>query len=359
MDGIRAAVADGFYRISRGGVEVGGVLFGAREGNLLRILAFRPLACEYASGPSFMLSEKDQEALRRLLETASSDSELEGLVPLGWYHSHTRSEIFLSDQDLEIYDRYFGEPWQISLVLRADKMKPVRGGFFFREQGGSVHTESSYREFILELRPRKKKRVSQAAEKELGGVASVPEPRFFIPPPSRRWADWTLFAVAVFLVLAGAGLITRVYWSPKPERLSLSVLDVAGQLEVRWDPSGRIIREAQGGSLEITDGDKNVRLPMDAGQLRNGSLTYRRQSDAVRFRLRIQRPGAQTEEAVTQFVGESIGPRPPAEELAREVERLRSELQKQSTRNRDLEAALKALRNRLPAERSRTQSPTR
>ena len=36
---------------------------------------------------------------------------------MGWYHSHTRSEIFLSDADLEIHNRYFPEPWQVALVL--------------------------------------------------------------------------------------------------------------------------------------------------------------------------------------------------------------------------------------------------
>src|SRR5437879_12766254 len=65
IDGI---VVDGFNRVRRGGVELGGVLFGVRDKLTVSILAFRPLSCEHALGPSFVLSKNDHAALAELLE---------------------------------------------------------------------------------------------------------------------------------------------------------------------------------------------------------------------------------------------------------------------------------------------------
>jgi proteasome lid subunit RPN8/RPN11 len=36
----------------------------------------------------------------------------------GWYISHTRSEILLSERDLQLFQQYFPELWQIALVHR-------------------------------------------------------------------------------------------------------------------------------------------------------------------------------------------------------------------------------------------------
>ena len=74
-------------------------------------------------------------------------------APVGWYHSHTRSEIFLSDADLAIHNRFFPEPWQVALVLKPHTFEPMRAGFFFREHEGSMRTQASYREFRLEAMP--------------------------------------------------------------------------------------------------------------------------------------------------------------------------------------------------------------
>ena len=61
-----------------------------------------------------------------------------GLRPVGWYHSHTRSEIFFSDADLEIHKHFFPEPWQVALVMKPHTFQPTRAGFFFREADGVI-----------------------------------------------------------------------------------------------------------------------------------------------------------------------------------------------------------------------------
>ena len=53
LDQIRAHAIEGFNKVPHGGIEIGGVLFGERGEKRVSILAARPLACEYALGPSF------------------------------------------------------------------------------------------------------------------------------------------------------------------------------------------------------------------------------------------------------------------------------------------------------------------
>jgi len=149
LEEIRVAAVDGYQRMRHGGVEVGGVLFGEHRNGVLRILAARPVACEYAEGPRFVLSERDQIALADQLKTSRHDIELQGLEAVGCYLSHTRSEVSLSEQDIAYFNRFFPLPWQVALVVRPSNLMPARAGFFFREASGRIRTESSYCEFQL------------------------------------------------------------------------------------------------------------------------------------------------------------------------------------------------------------------
>src|ERR1035438_9466304 len=136
LDDIRLAVVDAFYSLPRGGAEIGGILLGRFADGRISILDYRALDCEHAMGPSFTLSQNDQTQLADLLAAAQQDPD--GMRPVGWYHSHTRSEIFLSEADQDIHKRFFPEPWQGALVLKTRTFEPTRGGLLFREAGGSV-----------------------------------------------------------------------------------------------------------------------------------------------------------------------------------------------------------------------------
>lgn len=113
IEEIRQEVSEGFQRLSRGGMEVGGVLYGSRDGRTVKIQAMRPIACEHARGPAFLLSDQDRASLAEQLQRDSEDPRLEGMMCVGWFLSHTRSEILLSESDLGIYTAYFSAPWQV------------------------------------------------------------------------------------------------------------------------------------------------------------------------------------------------------------------------------------------------------
>jgi proteasome lid subunit RPN8/RPN11 len=151
LDDIRLAVTDAFFSLPRGGAEIGGILLGRFDRGRLIVNDYAALDCEHAYGPSFVLSPPDEARLRDL--QASYVAVPGGQRPVGWYHSHTRSEIFLSDADLAIHDRFFPESWQVALVMKPHTFQPARIGFFFRQGDGSVHATASYREEALEAMP--------------------------------------------------------------------------------------------------------------------------------------------------------------------------------------------------------------
>ena len=152
LDQIRREV-EGALNSPRDARETGGVLFGRNELGRIHIEAYRPLRCEHAMGPGFVLSASDEKRLAELIAAPRTDADLSGLQPLGWYHSHVASKIFLSDRDRQIHFRYFGAPFQVALVLRPSEERATRAGFFFRESTAAMRTDSSYEEFVVESAP--------------------------------------------------------------------------------------------------------------------------------------------------------------------------------------------------------------
>src|SRR5437867_794236 len=83
IEEIRQEVSQGFQKLSRGGIEVGGLLYGTREGRVIRILAIRPIECEHARGPGLLLSDNDRQVLGEQLERNQKDPYLEGFICVG------------------------------------------------------------------------------------------------------------------------------------------------------------------------------------------------------------------------------------------------------------------------------------
>ena len=125
-------VGSGFIAFGHGGLEIGGVLYGLRDGDRLNILAFAVLECEHALGPGFVLSAKDRGSDRTVVEAAG------GLETVGWFRSHTRSGLTLDESDRERFGRYFGEVRSAGLVLKPTHWGPAEAAFFVRETGGEI-----------------------------------------------------------------------------------------------------------------------------------------------------------------------------------------------------------------------------
>jgi hypothetical protein len=384
IEEIRHEVAEGFQRLSRGGIEVGGILYGARDGRTVRVLAMRPIACEHARGPAFLLSDKDRVTLNEQLLRDQEDTQLEGLISVGWFLSHTRSEIALTESDLEIYSIFFPAPWQVTLVIRPGRGGSMRAGFFSREADGTVKAERSYLEFnfpdrlagVLDRapdrppreRPTRKVPTFYRADPDPAPTAVAPARRDpleltptgpayggpqLLPPaaPPRRW-PWFVALAAVVLALAGLGWR---YWmqSMVPEPITLAVLEHDGQLRVEWNHSAKLVREALRGSLELSDGGESKTIALSKEMLASGNFTYVRKSGDVEVRMTVETPdGARWQEA-SRYLGRPpaagsgtpspIGTQPLPGEADAEVTRLHQENSRQRQRIQQLELQLKLL----------------
>jgi proteasome lid subunit RPN8/RPN11 len=434
LDDIRLAVMDAFFSLPRGGAEIGGILLGTFDKRVLRIADYAPLDCEHAYGPSFTLSDRDHAKLEELLTIARRSGG--SLGPVGWYHSHTRSEVFFSDADIAIHKHFFPEPWQIGLVLKPHTFEPMRAGFFFREAGGKVHGEACYREFKLDpqlpmqaaaaaagvspaalpppppapvlprieppvivmpertepvepLAPAPPDPVPPAAPAPVSAPApvaepvEVPLPAFAVAEePAPRRLKWVVLALVAAAASAAGAYQTRSAWlppaqaalarftakpaapapAPRPQQppppvappatLGLNTVDQEGQLHITWNRDAAVVRGAAGGILAISEGPAPLVIPLDQAHLQNGSFTYGRESGRVDVSLTVEAANGQSTKEVATFVGAPVQ-RSKAQDaavlkqrddLAKQAEKLKSDLKKQAERTRKLENTVDQMR---------------
>jgi proteasome lid subunit RPN8/RPN11 len=356
----------------------------------------RPIACEHARGPAFLLSDKDRVALNQQLTADAEDPHLEGLISVGWFLSHTRSEITLSDSDLELYSIFFPAPWQITLVVRPGRGGAMRAGFFVREADGTVKSESSYLEFNfpdrlagvldrsassrvpgerrLNVMPRSDPLqntagVLAAARRELV-QREVPVPTFgqpfsqralgpstqYLPsPPSKKKWPWLVGWAVVVILAAVFGLR---YWLVRPvqEPISLSVAERDGQLHIEWNHAARPVTAATHGTLVINDGSSTQTFALSPRDLTAGNYTYERKTGDVEIRMSVEdSDGAKVQEA-SRFLG-----RPPVKidqnelgDLKKKREELESEIQRLSRENRGQQEKIEQLQRTLHIMQARS-----
>ncbi len=144
-------VNEGYRSIPYGGIEVGGLLFGHSDQKSARIDALRMISCEHASGPSFVLSERDISGLKEQLDAASADPDLEGLEAIGWFISHTRRNLQMNDHESVVFDQFFSKPGMITLLVKPERFKPTRFGFLVRDANGELERDATGHAIILPL----------------------------------------------------------------------------------------------------------------------------------------------------------------------------------------------------------------
>lgn len=391
MDALNEAAWDGLQKIPRRGLEVGGVLFGDRTDDEIRIRDWRPIPCEHARGPGFELSPVDEEGLAELLERSRTDPDLYGLVPLGWFHTHTKDEILLSEADIDLFDRFFPASWQVALVLRPHMYEPTRGGFFFRERNGSLRADATYREFQLGTRSRRlpvgfdpsnpqvrtplRTGTPEAitpsplvSEPPPPGVPRAPERRAPLPlvpdepiyadRPRRMWPTRgrALIVAALIVLPVMVILVAPLFDAAGPGGVRLSAREEGNHLLVEWDHSAEEIALAERGRLQLLDGTSEYVIELDREELRTGSLTYERQTGDVQIRLELFPVEGDAVSEITRF----LGPPAPADSApdvqsgepesgAAQADLLRDRLANEANRNAELQRTVDGLRERLRA----------
>ncbi len=174
---IDSLVNDGFRRIPHGGVETGGLLFGTRTGNAVQLEAYRPIYCQHAFGPSFILADTDLAAIKEQLAAAATDEELKHLQPVGWFIGHTRSPLQLSDREAVWFDMFFAEPGSLTVLVKPERFQPTRFGFLLRHPDGQLERDATSSAIILPLS-------GQTASPAGSASPSIPAPKAIDKPPA-------------------------------------------------------------------------------------------------------------------------------------------------------------------------------
>lgn len=334
MEEIRAFTCEELLQVSRGGNEVGGVLFGTRREGVIRILTWRPIACEHKHGAGFVLTAGDRMNLAVQLELARQNADLKDLRPVGCFVSHLEGGVCLSDANVETYNGFFPESWQVALVICPQGERRASAGFFFRETGGKLETKASYQSFELQPlvsgsaaaslvapkaetaapKPEPAARTREQAPavtlsqvqpevrqvtppNPAAPVATKPEPPLpedpdvLLPfdgfqteermPAKERW----LWAVPVLLALGISAFVLYERPVAALNTIGLRATADAQTVQLAWDPNSRAVRGSASGEIDVRDGGASSKISLTSDQLRAGKMSYQPQSADVGFEM--------------------------------------------------------------------------
>lgn len=124
--------------------------------------------------------------------------------------------------------------------------------------------------------------------------------------PTKR----NMYAVLLGLTLVAIGLMlydqtdfqlfpTRRNVPEAPPQLT--VAPWKDMLQLRWNPSAEVLREASGGELLIRDGAATSRIPLPAAAIRRGNVVYAPHTDDVGFEMHTF--GTRPQIASVRFLG--------------------------------------------------------
>jgi len=105
------------------------------------------LSAQYTSqGPAHLTFTGDSQVeMLNTLETSYPNKVL-----VGWYHTHPRMGVFLSQWDIWLHQNFFPEPWQVALVI--EPFSSI-GGVFIRQEDGSLEPQCYYGFYEIQSNP--------------------------------------------------------------------------------------------------------------------------------------------------------------------------------------------------------------
>ncbi|MBI3281679.1 MAG: hypothetical protein HYZ57_17770 [Acidobacteria bacterium] len=328
IDRLGLDVMRGFGAVPKRGAEVGGILLGRvehGERTVVSIHDFEAVPCEYAYGPSYHLSEADLQRLKSALDYWAPENDREFTV-VGFYRSHTREGLALGSEDYGLCARFFHDSSHVVLLVKPSALAAPVAGFFFQENG-VLRGKSSYLEFPFRRRElgggssggserhshaRGRSRDPEPPRGTAGATAPAAELAPGAPPDLAidrplfaeyqreppRWKArfaWMSFALAAMLLGAVAGFQYaggQFQTSTASAAQDAYTLGVAAQriddnVLVRWNSEAPAVKAAWRGLLTISEGADSKIVQLDAAQLRNGSVLYRKVAPEIDFKFEV------------------------------------------------------------------------
>jgi hypothetical protein len=380
MDEIRLFACGQLPQLASSGAEVGGVMFGSQRAGTVRILTWRPIACDHSEGEKLSLSHRDRMNLAVELEAARRNRELKDLRPVGWFVSHHIDGVLMTPSDVETYSGFFPESSQVTLVIHPTGEGRAEAGFFVRETDGSVRTEASYNNFILVpmVTPPTDAGETERSFESAGSPPSaspliapliappIAPPAFETEEPLPARERW-LWAIPIVLAL-GLGAwplyISIGSHGQKPAESLPVAFHISSSssrtVQLEWDPKSRTILDSERGEIDITDGGKSSQVTLSSAQLRAGKMTYLAKSGDVEFDLALYPPGGSAVHETARMIAPAFSepaqppqllppPSPDAnsDALQKQVKQLTEELRKERERADRFQNLNRILENRL------------
>jgi hypothetical protein len=263
--------------IDRAGIEdTAGILLGAPVADTarrVRITGFLPIELPH---DRLLTDGERAEFARRVSFTRRRGPA----KPVGYYRGHSQEALSLDLQDLSIIQSCFTATNDVFLLIRPSAANGFAAGFFFWDDG-EINPDFSFLEFPLNA-------------SELRDAHAIDEPADAkAARHGRLW--WGLPAAAAAAMALATFIGVSVPRSrpgeaaPTVQELKLRYQVEGDRVRLMWNGNSRAIAAASAGILSIRDGVKRSAIPLDAGQLKTGSLTYviRPGSQDVEFRLDV------------------------------------------------------------------------
>jgi TonB family protein len=312
-------VIDGIVRdvAEQGGIEIGGLLLGKVESGghpSIRIERCQRIPCEHRFGPPFILDQEDQAGLVAAAEQILKTSDLS---VVGMYRSHARPGFQLEMADFELIARYFSDPSDLMLLVKAESMTDISARFFAREREGATQPVGPIFPFrghapnppvapLPDLTPDTPERPRRLVPDFVPSVVEPsrtprPEPAILTATSAtgRRERNWWPLLAAIFLVCGGAWFFLQpklhlssasapIVATPAADRPLGLYVDPAGETwRVSWNPNATALRDARTVQLFVREGDDQNRVDLSPGDLAAGMYQYRPAGNDVTFRLEV------------------------------------------------------------------------
>jgi hypothetical protein len=354
-------VTEGTRILSRGGLEIGGLLLGPSTfGGGVAVDEIVPFPIEYRHGPAYQMSSADLDGIAPAIE---SIQEERSKTVVGFYRGRTRGDTTLRESDHEIFEAIgqahssFEADFRCFLVLAPMSESVASACIRTREGGGWDEMQpftlrSNPLSIIapsppaaIERMPRQLHTEEQAIQSSGAGPTVQPptehrEPERQLPEPEHRAPEhralehrmperapehrvapgagvrgtrvWLLAAAclaAVILIAAGAYRWNlnrqlpsvpslRTETAPPRSHLGFAATREGPVWKLSWDRAAMDAINPIGAVLLIEDGGYQQQVPLEPADLASGTLYYTPQSNDLTFGLRVFRDGVHVEEQV-------------------------------------------------------------
>jgi proteasome lid subunit RPN8/RPN11 len=132
-------------------------------------------------------SDRSRDVVTRLWKRLQTQIEEQQAHLIGWYHTHPPLPLEFSEHDVETQDLYFGEPWQVGVLVGTDAAAPAGAFFRLGSDDAWVRTPQPFYELLNEdsVRAGGKKRSFMTWKNYRAYNPPALQPRAGSPAPTR------------------------------------------------------------------------------------------------------------------------------------------------------------------------------